>query len=193
LSLCVTGSGRGSGAGGDGWYPGVAGEGVADGGEDVVSVLGCGRCVPADGVPVPGGFLRAEPAADFLLGFRWSCVPFSLVARGGNRGVGQEPQDVGFAVPEAFRQEAGRGLLLAGAGDAADFGQPGEHAVPEQPAVFCDRGFGYGGQALVAGEVGLVDEGTQLAGDLGCPDRVWVGLGGVLQVAKEMGFMPTSA
>ena len=38
-SLCVTGSGRGSGAGGDGWYPGVAGEGVVDGGEGVVSVL----------------------------------------------------------------------------------------------------------------------------------------------------------
>ena len=66
--LCVTGSGRGSGAGRDGWHPGVPGEGVADGGEDGDPVLGGGGGVSADGVPVPGGFLRAEPAGDLLLG-----------------------------------------------------------------------------------------------------------------------------
>ena len=40
--LSVTGSGRGSGAGRDGWHPGVSGEGVADGGEDGNPVLGGG-------------------------------------------------------------------------------------------------------------------------------------------------------
>ena len=47
---CVTGSGRGSGAGRDGRHPGVSGEGVADGGEDGGPVLGGGGGVSADGV-----------------------------------------------------------------------------------------------------------------------------------------------
>src|SRR5271157_4679825 len=79
--LCVTDFGRGSGAGGDGWYPGVPGERVADGGENLVPVLGGGGCVATDGVPVPRGGLRAEPAADLLLGFRRPRVAFGLVVR----------------------------------------------------------------------------------------------------------------
>jgi hypothetical protein len=37
----------GSGVGGDGWYPGVPGERVADGGERLVPMLGGGGCVAA--------------------------------------------------------------------------------------------------------------------------------------------------
>jgi hypothetical protein len=39
---------------------------------------------------------------------------------------------------------------------------------------------------LVAGHVGGVDEGAQLAGDLAGPDRVRVDLGGVLEVAEQV-------
>ena len=79
----MTGFGRGSGTGGDGWYPGVPGEGVADGGEDGVAVLGGSGRVAADGVPVPGGVLRAESAADLLLGFRRPRVAFCLMGISG--------------------------------------------------------------------------------------------------------------
>ena len=113
-------------------------------------MFGGGGCVPADGVPMPGGCLRAEPAADLLLSFRWSCVPFSLIVRGGYRGVGQEPQDVGLAVPEAFQQEPAGGLLLVRAGDAADLGHPGVHAVPVQLEVLGGAVCGDGVQALAA-------------------------------------------
>src|ERR1035437_5383630 len=62
-----------------------AGEGVADGGEDLVSVLFRGGGVAADGVPVAGGFLGAEPAGDLLLGLRWPDVAFGLVGQAGRQ------------------------------------------------------------------------------------------------------------
>ncbi len=43
--------------GGNRRRPGLAGEGVAEDGQDVGAVLGGGGDVAADGVPVPGGFL----------------------------------------------------------------------------------------------------------------------------------------
>src|SRR5512133_247813 len=88
------GFGRSSGVGGDGRYPCVASEGVADGGEDGDSVLGGGGCVAADGVAGAGGCLRAEPAADFLLGFGGAQVTFGLVGGRRDCGAGQEPQYV---------------------------------------------------------------------------------------------------
>jgi hypothetical protein len=53
---------------GDGRHPGASGEGVVDGGQDVGAVLGDGGDVAADGVPVAGELLGAEPARYLLLG-----------------------------------------------------------------------------------------------------------------------------
>jgi hypothetical protein len=49
-------------------------------------------------------------------------VTFGLVGCGRDGGVGQEPQHVGFAVAQAFRQRPARRLLGFGAGGAADAG-----------------------------------------------------------------------
>jgi hypothetical protein len=83
-------------------------------------------------------------------------------------------------VLEAFEQVPGARLLAGRAGHAADGGQAGVDAVPEQAQVPRDRLIRDDGQSLAACEVGGVDEGTQLAGDLPGPDRLRVGLGGVL-------------
>src|SRR5208283_312362 len=181
-------SGCSSGDGRDGWYPGVSGEGVLDRGEHVNSVLAGGGCVSADGVAVPGGGFRAEPAADLLLGFRGAQVAFSLVAGGRDGGVGEEPQHVGFTVLEAFKQVQGGWLLdVAAARDAADLGQAGVDAVAEQFQVPGGQLVRDGGQALAAGHVSGVDEGPQLTGDLGWPDRLRVGLRSVLDVPEQVG------
>jgi hypothetical protein len=75
----VIACGRISGAGGDGWHPGVSGERVAQGGEDADAVLGGGGDVAADGIPVPGGLLGAEPAGNLLLGLGRAQVAFGLI------------------------------------------------------------------------------------------------------------------
>jgi hypothetical protein len=46
--------------------------------------------------------------------------------------------------------------------------------------------FGDGGQALAAGQVGGVDQAAQGLCDLAGPDRVRVGLGGVLDVPEQV-------
>src|SRR5512135_754443 len=154
----------------------------------VNSVLAGGGCVTADGVAVPGRGLGAEPAADLLLGFRGAQVAFCQVAGGRDGGVGEEPQHVGFAVLEAFPQvQGGRLLDVAAAGDAADLGQAGVDAVAEEFQVPGGQLVRDGGQPLVAGDVGGVDEGPQLPGDLAGPDRVRVGLRGVLDVSQQVG------
>src|SRR5258708_38625279 len=124
-----------SGRVGDGWHPGVAGEGAVDGGEDVGAVLGGGGYVAADGVPVAGDLLGAEPAGDLLLGLSGPQVAFGAVRCGGYPQVRKEPEDVLLAVVQAFQQQPGRRLLLVRARDAADFGQADEDAVTEQPQV----------------------------------------------------------
>ena len=58
--------------------------------------------------------------------------------------------------------------------------------MPKQAQVPGDDVIGDDGQALAACEVGGVDEGAQFADDLPGPDRVRVGLGGVLQVTQQV-------
>ena len=68
-----------------------------------------------------------------------------------------EAQDVGFAVAQDLQQQSG--LALAGAGAVAGgVGQPDRSSVA-QPAQQRVAGLvGDGGQALVAGLVGVVDQ-----------------------------------
>ena len=85
--------------------------------------------------------------------------------------------------------------MLLRAGDAADL--PDSPAMtPWRNSVSVLRGglVGDGGQALVAGQVGGVDQGAQGSRrDLAGPDRVRVGLGGVLKITQQMDIMPISA
>src|SRR5580700_4865351 len=99
LSSCgVIACGRISAGGGDGRHPGIPGERVAQGGEDADAVLGGGGNVAADGVPVPGGLLGAEPAGDLLLDLGRSHVSLGLVRGRGYAQVGGEPEHVVLAV-----------------------------------------------------------------------------------------------
>ena len=58
--------------------------------------------------------------------------------------------------------------------------------MPEQLEVLCGHLARDGGQALVPGHVGGVDQAAQRPGDLAGPDRVRVGLGGVLKVTQQV-------
>ena len=128
-------------------------------------MLGGGGYVAADGVPVAGGLLERSRRS-LLLGLGGPQVAFGLVVRRRDRGVGEEPEHVGFAV-EAFQQAAGGRLFLVAAGDAADLGQADGDAVAEQASGARRSLGGDGGQALAAGDVGGVDEAAQGLGDLG--------------------------
>jgi hypothetical protein len=107
---------------------------------------------------------RSRPLIFCWLG--GSQVAFGLVAGRGDGGVGEEPQHVGFAVAQAFQQEPGGRLLGLGARDAADLGQPDGDAAAEQRQVLRGHLPGDRGQALVAGQVGGVDEAAQGLCDL---------------------------
>src|SRR5262252_7547854 len=98
---------------GDGRHPGVPGEGVVDGGQDVGAVLGGGGDVAADGVPVAGDLFGAEPAGYLLLRLGGSDVPLGLVRSRGYAQVGGEPQHVVLPVAQAFQQVAAGPLLAA--------------------------------------------------------------------------------
>src|SRR5512135_676506 len=102
----------GSGGGWDGRHPGISGNRVAQGGEDADAVFGGGGDVAADGVPVPGGLLGAEPAGDLLLGLGWAHVPLGLVGRWWYPQVRKEPEHIVLAVVQAFQQQPGGRLLL---------------------------------------------------------------------------------
>src|SRR5260370_37902337 len=110
--------GRGRWRVGDGRHPGVAGEGVVDGGQDVGAVLGGGGDVAADGVPVAGGLLGAEPARYLLLGLGWPHIAFRLVGCGRDAQVGGEAEHVALPVAQAFEPVAAGLLLAAGDGGA---------------------------------------------------------------------------
>jgi hypothetical protein len=93
-------------------------------GENAGAVLGGGGDVAADGVPVAGGLLRAEPAGDLLLGFRRPQITFGL---GGGRRylqVGKEAQDVVPAVAQAFQQQPAGRLLFVAAGARRTWDRP---------------------------------------------------------------------
>src|SRR5580658_5524943 len=145
----VIACGRISAGGGDGWHPGIPGERVVQGGEDADAVLSGGGNVAADGVPVPGGLLGAEPAGDLLLDLGRAHVSLSLVRGRGYAQVKGEPEHVVLAVAQAFQQQPGGQLSRLGAGDPPDLGQSDADAVPEQPQVFRFGVGGNGGQILV--------------------------------------------
>ena len=113
--------GQSSGVSRDGRHPGIAGKRVTQG-EDAGAVPGGGGDVAADGVPVAGDLLGAEPAGDLLLGLRRAHIPLGLVRRRRYPQVGQEAEHVVLAVAQAFRQHAGGRLSGSGAGDAAHLG-----------------------------------------------------------------------
>jgi hypothetical protein len=97
---------------GRGWAdPRAAGEGVADGGQDADAVLAGGVEVAADGVPVPGGLLGAEPPGYLLLRLRGAQVTFGLVGGGRDLQVIGEAEHVVLPVTQAFQQVT-EGLLL---------------------------------------------------------------------------------
>src|SRR5262249_2685879 len=169
---------------GDGWRPGAAGEGAAQGGEHLCPVFAGGGEVAADGVAVAGGVFGAQAAGDFLLGFGGAQVAFGLVGGGRDAGVEDEAQHVGFAGTQVFQQPLPVVTLVeaGGAGAGGQVGQPGGDGV----AVGADQGDGgqggNGGQAVGAGVVRGVDQ----PGELGGPGGTGVGLGGVFQVAQKV-------
>ena len=127
-----------------------------------------------------------EPAGNLLLDLRRAHVSLGLVRGRGYAQVRQEPEHVVLAVAQAFQQQPGGRLSRLGAGDPPDLGQSDADAVAEQPQVFGCGAAGNGGQALVAGEVRGVDQGTQRVSDLAGPDRRGVGLGGVFEVSEQV-------
>ena len=110
---------------GEGWHPGVPGEGAADGGDDVLAVLAGGVDVAADGVAVAGGGLGAEAAGDLLLGFRGAagrarpgCSSAGSQCRVRNRSTSASRS------LQAFQQQRPGFCFAVRAGDAADLRQP---------------------------------------------------------------------
>ena len=78
------------------------------------------------------------------------------------------------------------GCLLLAPGTRRTCGQPDGDAAAEQRQVLGGHVGGDGGQALVAGQVGGVDEAAQGLCDLAGPDGLRVGLGGVLEVPEQV-------
>ena len=154
-------------------------------------MLGGGGDVPADGVPVAGDLLGAEPARYLLLGLSGPQIALGLIRRRRDPQVGGEAEHVSLPVAQAFEQVAA-GFLLA-AGDAGNLGQADQDAVLERVGQGRGNIAGDGGQALAAGGVRGVDEPLQGLADLGGPVRLGVGLGGAGQVAQQVRVMPISA
>jgi hypothetical protein len=161
---------------------------VTDRGEDVRAVLGGGGDVAADGVPVLGGSLGAEPAGDLLLGLGRAEVAFGLVGGGRYVQVAGEAQHIVFTIAQDFQQDPPDRLLdgLGRSGDAPDVGEADPDAVAEVVDQFLP-GLGVDlGAALGAGEIGLVDEGADRGLDLLGPVRAGIGPGAVLKIAKQV-------
>src|ERR1019366_3699893 len=169
---------------GDGWHPGIAGEGVADRGQDADAVLSGGVDVAADRVPVPGGLLGAQPPGDLLLCLGRPQIALSLVGSGRDAQVNGEPQHVVLPVAQAF-QQVPAGPLLA-AVHALDLAETEDDAVPERAGQRRGDIFGDGAQALGPGGVRGVDQALQRLADLHRPVRTRVGLGRLLKIADDV-------
>jgi hypothetical protein len=152
-------------------------------------MLGGGGGVAADGVPVAGGLPGAEAAGDLLLGLGGSQVTFGLVGGGRDGGAGEEPQHVGLAVVQAFEQVPGGRLLALAAGQAGDGGQAVGDGAAECRQVLRGAAGGDVVQPGVAGQVRGVDQAAQRIRGPGGPGGVRVGLGGVLEIAEQVGFI----
>ena len=85
------------------------------------------------------------------------------------------------------RCRAGGCLTFLPPGTRRTSNSAGVDAVAEQLEVPGGQLARDGGQALAAGHVSGVDEGPQLTGDLGGPDRLRVGLRSVLDVPEQVG------
>jgi hypothetical protein len=123
---------------------------------------------------VPGSFLAAEPAGDFLLGFRGTRVSFGLVGCGRDPQVSGEPQDVVATVAESFQQCPV--LELAAAFPAGQLAEAESRVLEDQADV--------PPSGRDAGEVGSSE--ADLPGELG--DGV-SGLAGAIRI----GQMPVAA
>src|ERR1017187_7138348 len=110
-----------------GWHPRVSGEGVTYRGKGVRAVLGGGGGVAPDGVAVAGGGLGTEAAGNLLLGLRRAQVAFGLVGCGRDPQVGQEPEHVGLAIAQAFKEEPAWLLPRLRSGDPPDLLQADEN------------------------------------------------------------------
>jgi hypothetical protein len=143
-----------------GWHPGAAEQGVVHRGYHVGAVLGGGGQVAADGVSLFGGLFGAEPSGDLLLGLGRADVAFGLVVGGRDVQIMGESQHVVLAVAQHFQQNPPDRLSdrFGWSGDAADLGQTDADAVPETLGPHRQGPGGDGVLALLAGEVGGVDQ-----------------------------------
>ena len=72
--------------------------------DDIPAFLPCGPDHGPDDGKIAGALGRSEPAGDFLPQFHHAGVPLGLIIGERNIEVGQEPQDVSFAIVEAQQQ-----------------------------------------------------------------------------------------
>src|SRR3977135_219999 len=85
-------------------FPGVSGDGLAQGGDDVGAVFAGGVDVSANVESVLGDVFAGQPAGDFLLGLGGPQVALADVVRGPDPGVEAEPENVVFVVTAELQQ-----------------------------------------------------------------------------------------
>jgi len=114
-------------------------------------------------------------------------VSFGLVGRRRDAQVGEEPQYVVAAVVQAFQQQPARGCfsLLPGTRRTCDSRPARRAGTASAPFAMLASGTACRpcSRALFAAWM----RARRFAGDLTGPDRVRVGLGGVLNITKEVG------
>jgi hypothetical protein len=93
-----------SGGCGEWGFPGVAGEGLVERGDDIGAVLAGGVDVAADVEPVLGDVYAGQPAGNLLLCLGGPEVALADVVGGPDPGVGAEAGNVVFAVAAEFQQ-----------------------------------------------------------------------------------------